>query len=966
MNNSHIYELQEINHCHLHDFPYHQTPYEGSDSEEHSETTTNDISNEGYSYYNPHTHTMCPVANNQRYHDYMDDINNNGDRDASSGIHVVPCHSGYTPPNEIDSVIVHSESVLVYPENAALPQSQVRHELVAIREIFPDETDTVLIECLEANNWNLDAAVLKLLDQQQSSTVALQPQEGTEIRHDMSQASANSGASRPGHLKRHLKNYRPQELSRTNSPQRRHNSRRVASFTTLPDDFISVPRVRTVIHSPFPLRKANSIDFTVHFNRTGASLDLNVKTQGGNIVVNALHTSSSGGPGLSQQAGVQIGDVLYGINFEYFNAGVTLSDVTKVVAAAGPFLCLHFIRFMDTSTIPCTDGSTPQHVVSLRKIHPCALMLLDQEVLEVDDMESFCESLSRLKARTMDWCTGTITERRRIRDLAVAMQYEGFGTTNGTGTRDDSMIWLGSHSSRSSTDSSEKIRKKRWSVTTGSSTPAPSPVNPCIGDACDVRQNWYKEVTMSTRDIQPAISIRITGTKVIEDHTEYVIWVQDVATGLQWYTRRRFREFYRLRETLISLWGAFESLPFPARRLSVGRTDPSGSLVSERRPVLETFLRSAYQILVSENLVHPATRKLFLLIYHFVDVPYYMPSISALYAQQKKLHDAHISRLLEDHTYVGTSHCDDEDDTLDLVNDPFIHVRRWAEVYIHSVLQLPVFRKIVGRFVRNYIRNSRLDSSKPWSEDEAVENVKSLGEFIDNLQDVLSTGMRADIAEVIEHFVHGNTRGRYVDQPRQIQEVDIEDDMPYVNAILKLDRVNSIARVAVRRQIETEVYVPCVNAARAVLAEGFARRDSQLAAKCRYLKHQPQSFFGIPLNHISPSSWEEVIHAFDRIPNMTIPFDKLQLLVAAAKQIPECYREEHPDASRSLGADDMLPIFIYCLAMSNISQLSVLSKELENVCDSECRVSEIGYYTATLEASLQHILDMNEVDGDFN
>jgi len=829
-----------------------------------------------------------------------------------------------------------------------------RTELISMREIFPDETDSTLLNCLQNTNWNLDSAVLLCLEQQSSSFITRtlpKSQSSSSVGSLLTDEASQSPSTNPMRMQQ-------QGGLNSRSPIRRSGPRRVAARMTLPNDFICVPSVRTVIDSTFPIHKADSIDFTVYINRSGASLGLNVEKQGGNIVVSGLSNESSNTPGLSYQAGVRVGDVLHGVNFEYFNTGVSKANVTKVVSAAGPFLCLHFIRYLDVSRTPYTDGSTRQHAASLRKIHPCALMLLDQEVLDVEDMEVFCESLQRLKSRTIDWSTGVIRQRTKIRDIAAAIQSSGLGAVDGTGTRDDSALRLVSSSSGGSS-----LRNMRWPVT-GSTAPMALSAYRSSGEISDIRQSWYKEVTMSTRDIQPAISIRITGTTVIDDHTEYVLWVQDVSTGLQWYTTRRFREFFKLRETLVSLWGVFGSLPFPARRLSVGRNDPSGSLVAERRPLLETFLRSAYQVVVAEHLVHPATRKIFLAIYRFVDVSHNMPSISAIYSQQKRLHDAYIERLMEEHAYVGASHRDDEECTIDYLNDPFIFVRRWVEIYIHSILQLPVFRRVVGRFVRNYLKSSTGDDSKSWDERESVNNVKSLGEFIDNLQDVLLRGMRTDVAEVIEHFVHGDTRGRYGGQPRQLQKID--EDTIYVNAILKMDWVDSITQVAVRRQIETEVYVPCADAVRAVLNEGFAQRDKQLVAKCQYLRCQPQSFFGIPLKHISPSSWEDVVRAIDKVPKMSIPFDKLQLLVAAAKQIPEIYRKEHPDASISLGADDMLPIFIYCLAMSKIRRLSTLSKELENVCDSECRVSEIGYYTATLEASLQHILDMDEINGDIS
>lgn len=143
--------------------------------------------------------------------------------------------------------------------------------------------------------------------------------------------------------------------------------------------------------------------------------------------------------------------------------------------------------------------------------------------------------------------------------------------------------------------------------------------------------------------------------------------------------------------------------------------------------------------------------------------------------------------------------------------------------------------------------------------------------------------------------------------------------------------------------------------------------------KCNILKHKPQSFFGIAVEHMSPSSWEPAVSAFSRVSSVySIPVDKLDALVVAAKLIPELHEKEHPRTSggegkqNSLGADDMLPIFIYCIVMSDIpfANMQSLVHELDNICDPQNRYSEVGYFVTTFQASIQHILNMDEVIGE--
>lgn len=150
------------------------------------------------------------------------------------------------------------------------------------------------------------------------------------------------------------------------------------------------------------------------------------------------------------------------------------------------------------------------------------------------------------------------------------------------------------------------------------------------------------------------------------------------------------------------------------------------------------------------------------------------------------------------------------------------------------------------------------------------------------------------------------------------------------------------------------------------------------------------------MEHMSPSSWDEVVSALGRISSVySIPVDKLDALVVAAKLIPELYEREHnglfevagssgdnnnnnnittgnekqnPNKKQnsSLGADDLLPIFIYCLVMSSVptSGMQSLVVELDFVCDTQSRYSEVGYFVTTFQASIQHILYMDEVIGE--
>jgi len=86
----------------------------------------------------------------------------------------------------------------------------------------------------------------------------------------------------------------------------------------------------------------------------------------------------------------------------------------------------------------------------------------------------------------------------------------------------------------------------------------------------------------------------------------------------------------------------------------------------------------------------------------------------------------------------------------------------------------------------------------------------------------------------------------------------------------------------------------------------------------------------------------------------------------AANEIPKLYEKEHRDNQSALGADDFLPIFIYVLVKTQILEIALINEEIQALCDSDSRMSEAGYYLATLEASIQHIIDIDVDSGELN
>jgi hypothetical protein len=110
------------------------------------------------------------------------------------------------------------------------------------------------------------------------------------------------------------------------------------------------------------------------------------------------------------------------------------------------------------------------------------------------------------------------------------------------------------------------------------------------------------------------------------------------------------------------------------------------------------------------------------------------------------------------------------------------------------------------------------------------------------------------------------------------------------------------------------------------------------------IEHKPQSYFRIQPQHRSRSDWKSVSTILQEgVGRSTLPSVKLRALVAAAKEIALLHSEERgcfketsffdgPIKSTALGADDFLPIFIFCFVQARLERPCALCESINSLC----------------------------------
>jgi hypothetical protein len=273
---------------------------------------------------------------------------------------------------------------------------------------------------------------------------------------------------------------------------------------------------------------------------------------------------------------------------------------------------------------------------------------------------------------------------------------------------------------------------------------------------------------------------------------------------------------------------------------------------------------------------------------------------------------------------------------------------------------------------------------------QANQYLQRLQTFLDQWQDMIMEGCQEDFREMA-------SQSEFSPLPTLV------DNHPSASTSgsggADADFWARLVREAVREQVELEVYVPLRSVVSRWLVHGWRHEDMEVSFKIKELRKRPPEFFvrggvrGNFLNsggwnsHSKPNEWSTVSTILSEGVGMsTLPCVKLRAIVEAAKEIFRIFatKQKKPisgscrivnknsvglsacnfedTSSHPLGADDFLPIFIYCVVQAEIERPCALCVLLRSLCDRLNKIGEIGYYLLTFEAAITHCheIDLTE------
>ncbi len=398
--------------------------------------------------------------------------------------------------------------------------------------------------------------------------------------------------------------------------------------------------------------------------------------------------------------------------------------------------------------------------------------------------------------------------------------------------------------------------------------------------------------------IRQSICIHIVNTFIEGDRLAYTIWVFDVESGTEWYAPIRYlKDFKELRIATSSLNRTIEKLPFPS--ISWFNEDESAlsqQLKDTRRRQLKDFLRGLCNVAYTEN-IDESTGEIALFVQTFLGCD----------AAINSEHEFRRNRM--DFDVQDSTSSEERTKTL---------LKKAIQLYTYRLFLLPPFKSLVERFIYDVERRAflietkkrvNLGSGAGEKEKIAVE-LSIIKDVFGNLWQLIFKGCLEDINAI----------------------ASCSEFSALVSNLTPANRsvfIEGVFREAVREQIEIEVYVPLRSVVSRLLVFGWRYDDKCISYKIEILRRKSQSFFKISTENQSPSRWQSVIDILSEgVGRSTLPCNKLKAIVEAGKEIGRLSKEEHPDmsADTSLGADDFLPIFIFCVVNAEIERPCALCK----------------------------------------
>jgi Vacuolar sorting protein 9 (VPS9) domain len=423
---------------------------------------------------------------------------------------------------------------------------------------------------------------------------------------------------------------------------------------------------------------------------------------------------------------------------------------------------------------------------------------------------------------------------------------------------------------------------------------------------------------ISLTGVKKALSSRILHTFQDGDLPAFTIWVHDVETGHEWYAPLRY-------------YPDFEDLRDATFHTTNDNSAQHLRVQAQVQVEPEPLLRNLGTLLYTTDHLRP----------DIVDcMHHYQSFLGCENAKDntctgtKTTMTTTTITITRGSTWDGVWHSPMQVQTRQVL-------QRSLQLFTYRLFLLESVQKQVSQFVKAARENSptlqdiqRMNSVD--LKDYSQKALKSIQAAVDQLQDLLLTAFRHEFRAIAQcglytclHAYMTSSGESYFDR---------------------------LVREAVREQVEIEVYLPLRSTASRLLVNAWRHQDAQVAVKMQALRSRP------PASNSNSGCWwntsESVSRLLKKVASCALPSSKLTALLEASMEISRLHHHQ-PSKKKPCGADEFLPLLITCIVQAEIERPFALCALLQGLCDPVFRNGEIGYYLASFEAAITHLLELD-------
>ena len=164
--------------------------------------------------------------------------------------------------------------------------------------------------------------------------------------------------------------------------------------------------------------------------------------------------------------------------------------------------------------------------------------------------------------------------------------------------------------------------------------------------------------------------------------------------------------------------------------------------------------------------------------------------------------------------------------------------------------------------------------------------------------------------------------------------------------------------------IEESIYLPLKDTIDKMIPSYNSGRDEALRKKVKQLKNRSQLEWNVQEQYLSPMEWNSAIFELTGLDRASTPSALITTLVRCCKAIyAEFKHSVLPNLPQSgdtgdgayLGADDLVPIFVYVFCKADLKRPHKYKDLMWNLCHPDQLHGECGYYLTVFESAIEYV-----------